>query len=389
MTVKILHGPKSRNLQALGLCIGERMLGLDSHILNYGNLDYFEPEIIKSIQKDLLIQLGFPSEWKRLSLREKFFSLLKYPYRITMNLNMIKKIVDEFAVFNFYAGYSLIPVPLSIPYFHFLRYTDIKFLKNKGKKIFMHFQGCDLRTKEDTLKDDNGISCCNDCKIANTYCSFGNIKKRKKILFERILPYVDGIIVTTPDLKLIYPEAHVIPKPYIRSNLFNYKIKIFGNDVKRGSLKIIHAPSKPEIKGTKYIVEAINQLKSEGYKIELILVQNMPRSKVFELANEADIAIDQLLVGWYGTFAVEMMSLGIPTLVYIDKRAEDVWPYMKPPVINCNIYNLKDSLKNLIENKEILKEISQREINFVKEVHDPKKLALEMIKIYKGVGLNV
>lgn len=46
-------------------------------------------------------------------------------------------------------------------------------------------------------------------------------------------------------------------------------------------------------------------------------MENIPHDKVHELYEKTDLAVDELLVGWYGAFAVEMMALGKPVVCYI------------------------------------------------------------------------
>lgn len=69
-------------------------------------------------------------------------------------------------------------------------------------------------------------------------------------------------------------------------------------------------------KGTEYIIKAVNELKNEGYKVNLILIENMPHKKVIEYYKNSDIVIDQLLIGWYGMVSIEGMALGKPVCIY-------------------------------------------------------------------------
>ena len=42
--------------------------------------------------------------------------------------------------------------------------------------------------------------------------------------------------------------------------------------------------------------------------------------KALKIYEEADIVIDQVLIGWYGGFGVEVMKMGKPLAVYIRRR---------------------------------------------------------------------
>lgn len=87
-------------------------------------------------------------------------------------------------------------------------------------------------------------------------------------------------------------------------------------------LRVVHAPSDPIVKGTRFVVDAVERLRSEGIGIELELVQGLSRTEARRAYESADLAIDQLLVGWYGGVAVEQMALARPVVCYV--RDEDL-----------------------------------------------------------------
>ena len=61
---------------------------------------------------------------------------------------------------------------------------------------------------------------------------------------------------------------------------------------------IVHAPSDRLVKGTRYVLEAVNQLQAEGIPVELSLIENMSHSEARRAYERADLLIDQLLAGW-------------------------------------------------------------------------------------------
>ena len=40
-----------------------------------------------------------------------------------------------------------------------------------------------------------------------------------------------------------------------------------------------------------------------------MVVENTPHTKALKIYEEADIVIDQVLIGWYGGFGVEVMKM--------------------------------------------------------------------------------
>ena len=82
----------------------------------------------------------------------------------------------------------------------------------------------------------------------------------------------------------------------------------------------MHAPSHRGVKGTERVVEAVEQLRGEGIPLELELVEGRPHAEARKAYERADILVDQLLVGWYGAVAVELMALGRPVVCFMDEE---------------------------------------------------------------------
>jgi hypothetical protein len=62
----------------------------------------------------------------------------------------------------------------------------------------------------------------------------------------------------------------------------------------RQEFKVLHAPSKPEVKGTSRIISAIEELKSEGLNISLVLLSGVTNHVVRKTICEVDLVVDQV-----------------------------------------------------------------------------------------------
>src|SRR5208337_1045219 len=90
------------------------------------------------------------------------------------------------------------------------------------------------------------------------------------------------------------------------------------------------------------------------HEIRYVEVTRTPHAEAIRLYAQADLVIDQLLAGWYGGFAVEMMAMGKPVVCYI--RAEDlrfVPPAMAAelPLIPARPDALEDNLEAAISRR--------------------------------------
>ena len=60
-------------------------------------------------------------------------------------------------------------------------------------------------------------------------------------------------------------------------------------------------------------------LRAEGLPVRLDLHETLTRSQVLERVRDADIVVDQLVMGWYGGFSVEATALAKPVVCFIDE----------------------------------------------------------------------
>ena len=170
--------------------------------------------------------------------------------------------------------------------------------------------------------------------------------------------------VSTPDLlKYASKETEWLPNPIDTKNVVHLR----RNTEREKAFQILHAPSNPKIKGTNYIESAINHLIQEGYDINFICLKDKPHEEVLQAIAESDLVIDQLLLGWYGVFAMEAMTLGKPVCVYIEESLTQYIP--TDALINTNKDMIYDTLKYILENKTKLSEIGKNGQKYVEMKH--------------------
>src|SRR4029079_15791749 len=105
----------------------------------------------------------------------------------------------------------------------------------------------------------------------------------------------DVALVSTPDLLEFVPGAKLMPGPVDLEKWTPRPLRstpISQDD----PVRILHAPSDREIKGTRYLRDAIERLKGAGYPVELLMLEGVPHSQVAEFCERADVAVDQLMI---------------------------------------------------------------------------------------------
>ena len=252
---------------------------------------------------------------------------LPVPLKYLERIQYFFKVVKNYDVLHFHWS-SLIPFGWDIPLW-----------RRKEKCIIVHHHGDDIRRKGE-----------------------GWFYKK----------FADQILVSTPDLLDWSPDAVWVPNPI---DLQRYQY--LDSEKHTGNTKILHAPSDRGIKGTKYVIKAVEDLREEGYDVELVLVENMSHEKAVECYKSSDIVVDQLLAGWYGVFAIECMAMGKPVCVYIKEELES---YLHSnPLVNTSPARLKEDLRILLEDEKLRSKIGREARRFVEVTHDSNKISRYLI----------
>jgi glycosyltransferase involved in cell wall biosynthesis len=237
-------------------------------------------------------------------------------------------------LFHFYFGKTLVPKSLNMP-----------ILRATRKKSVMHFLGADIRGKP-----------------------LEELEYRKK--FDR---WLVGSYAATRWV----PDAEVVP---IGIDLREYRPV---PPVERERPLVVHAPSDPEKKGTRHIVEACERL-----PVDLDVVHGVPHEEAVERFKRADIVVDQMHYLWHGMFAVECMAYGKPVVTHLDpeaveqtERAFDV----KVPIVAATKDDLVEKLRPLVDSFELRKQLGKEGRAYVERVHDLDKVADRFIEIYRSI----
>jgi glycosyltransferase involved in cell wall biosynthesis len=258
----------------------------------------------------------------------------RLPQRLAQQFAAFARLAPKTDIFHFYFGLTLIPKSLQFPLLHALR-----------KKSVFHYLGSDIRGK--TPQE----------------LAFG---KR-----------ADAEIVGSYDAIRWVPEAHVIP-PGLDLTPFT---PVPPSDNPRPL--VVHAPSNREKKGTRWVIEACEQL-----DVELDIVEGVPHDLARERYARADIAVDQLNAGWHGIFALESMALGKPVVTYLkpDVVARSAEGYgIRLPVVAATKETLVGVLRPLVEQPALRRELGAASRAYVERVHDIDRVTDRLVDLYRAI----
>lgn len=269
----------------------------------------------------------------------------------------------HYDVFHFYFGVSF----LSFWRFHYIDLPILKFFK---KRIVVHFRGSDIVDKQ-------YYNYLNNINLGEKAPQIKMSRPDQVLKVKKWTKFADVILVSTPNLLELVPQAFLSPQLIDLKYWKTEKPPLSRTD---GILRIVHAPTRRDTKGTRFILDAIEGLKKKGYRIELVLVEDLSHEKVKEVFENCDIGIDQLLIGWHGKVAVELMMLGRPVICYIKPEYRKYRPEL--PIVSANYDTLEHELEELILNEQKRIELGHKSREYAIKYHDVEKEASRLISEY-------
>jgi glycosyltransferase involved in cell wall biosynthesis len=257
---------------------------------------------------------------------------------------------------------------------------DLPLLARSGKAIFVTFQGDDAR-QGDVATALGSIAPLEAAPAHYTPGSDAD-KRRRIARFDR---YAAGIYALNPDLLHFLPaRASFVPYAHVDPRVWEPPERSGGPQ----RPLVLHAPTNREIKGTRFVVDAVSRLRADGVDFDFQLVEGLPHAEARALYRRADLVVDQLLVGWYGGLAVELMALERPVVAYL--RESDLgWlpPEMRAeiPIVSATPETIHEVLNELLTSRRgELAELGRRGRAYVERWHDPLRIAKRIVADYEA-----
>lgn len=258
-----------------------------------------------------------------------------------------------------------------------LRKLEFRIYKLLRKKIIMHFVGSDIRNPNHLKWLNQNIDRLSPKIDKNA----PPLDWQSKLISDTLM-FADHILVSTPDLLQILPNAKYYPvmidlsrfQEDTRKAAMEAKSSFF----KTTKVKVLHAPSNVQIKGSDAIDRVLNKVLKTNDNIEYLntkhlnretgTVYTVSRYELFQLYQEADIVIDQMVIGWYGLQSVEALLADCQVICYID---EDLKKHLYPncPIISANIHELEENLLKVIKWIEKNKVDFNNQVKWVSKYH--------------------
>jgi hypothetical protein len=279
------------------------------------------------------------------------------------------RVRNRYDVFHFNFGRTLLHFPHrgifqgELPYYP------------KRARLFATVNGCDVRQKDITVRE-RPTAMCHDAACTGGLCNDGSVDRARRSAAAKMAQFVEHIWALNPDLLRFLPPDKSSFLPYTVAH-FDALEPSFSDYGKR-RLRIVHAPTDRVKKGTAWILAALETLPPESY--ELVLVENMTHERALEIYRSADLVVDQVLSGWYGAFAVEVMRMGKPVVAYIApgdlaKVPEGMGKELVEAILSATPTGLPTLLQRALEERRWLRQRAEACFAFAGKWHDPRYVA--------------
>ena len=272
---------------------------------------------------------GNPPVWNPGKLENAFFMIRDriWKHRIKSLMNFI----HNFDIYILDGGVG------------FLRNGEIIYnLKEMGKKIIIIYLGSDLRSR-------------------------GAIQSIENI--------ADKIYTVEFDHTFVHPRAEYLFFPFEVNKYLPKRLR------KGKEITLCHAPTNRYLKGTHFVIDAMERLKKK-YPVKFLLMENVPHRDVIKLKqSECDVLIDQLtdLGGYgYGINSLEALSMGIPCITYINSEYERFIP--DHPFINANTKNIQDVVEMVILDEKMREKKGRYGRKWVEKYHSADRISKKIIQ---------
>jgi len=280
-------------------------------------------------------------------------------------------------VFNFGLSFTGYMKYSASPAIRRLAYVDLAVLRSLGKKIVIIANGDDIRSRRLLIKEMEQAQLREHVKYAMSDLDLDGGRPANitdEIIREsatKLEKYADHIFARPISAQFLTRDYHLLWLPADLSTLRSPPKKI-------DPPLIVHAPSNSNVKGTKYVLGAIEKLRRKGYEFHFELCKEMTNTEVRQKLASAQIAIDQLILPGYGLFAVEAMASGCAVLGSA-VPGYNGFP-MDLPIMTTTPDTIYQNLKRLLENQRLRVKMAQEGRVYVEKNHDHIKVARRFLQ---------
>lgn len=294
-------------------------------------------------------------------------------------IKIIDKILYPFFLVRQFKGYDVVQIVNPLIFSPRINARLIKTIRKKNKLLVVSAVGTDYSVYAYQHRDikEYGYYLLDDC---DDYDIYYQEKCRYTRDYESVIRYCDAIIPGSYEYALAY-KNHPKVLPIIRYPI-NFDTIEYRENIVDDKVIFFHGLNREKFKGTKYIREAMEELK-EKYPddVEIIIDGRMPFDKYLEVMQKANVIVDQCKSYGTGINALIAMAQGKVVLSGAEKGAIDADITDECPVWNIKpdknqIFSVMEQV--LLKRKEIT-EWGKKSREYIEKYYSYKETA----RLYK------
>ena len=332
--MRILHAPINIANQAWAAAEGLRALGHEVEVWHYGPNPY-----------DFSADRTFEIE----NLADRAVDAFR------------DAIARDFDVFHFHFARSLIPAVGGLPWF-----WDLPVLRALGKRVVFTFHGTDVRKRSVHMAEDPW-----------SFYRFGDVESDEERIDKAlavIRTYAQQLIIASPLNFSMVPDAVYVPKIVEVARFTSI------GPPRRQRPLIVHAPSRRATKGTEFVLRGLEELERRGAWFEFRLVENVPHAELAEIYEQADVIVDNLLLGDCEVSSLEAMALGKPVVTRIRDQVRAAHPDL--PVVSADPDSFVDAIEPVVREASLRATLGEKGRAYVERNHAPEVVAAKLVPMY-------
>lgn len=235
-----------------------------------------------------------------------------------------------------------------------------------GIRVGLLWHGSDIRMPSRHVMHEP------DSPFAGTYPDTAVLEESTRRNHRLVAAFDGPVFVSTPDLLLDVPDATWLPVVVDTAAL-----AVSDRQMRAHRPVVLHAPSRARLKGTAEISEVVRRLDAEGV-IDYREAHGVRSTDMPALYADADIVLDQFLLGIYGVGACEAMAAGCAVVSHVSDQVRGevrTRTGRELPIIEARLADLDTVLRRAAADVDLRRRQADDGIRFVTAFHDGRRSA--------------
>ncbi|GAA1970847.1 hypothetical protein [Catenulispora subtropica] len=245
---------------------------------------------------------------------------------------------------------------------------DLPELRRAGIRAGLLFHGSDIRSPDRHVElykfsPFRAPATDADRELTET------LRRKTAEMAEWVADFDGPVFVSTPDLIDDVPQATWLP---VVVDLGQWT-EGARPPLEREVPVVVHAPSRPFMKGSDLIEPTLRDLEARGL-IEYRRLEHIPQAELVGVVQDADIVLDHFVIGNYGVMTCQAMAAGRVSIANIDARVRGRVP-VEIPTIQADPDTLGEVIEGVLADRDAARAVAATGRAFVQEFHDGRKSA--------------